>query len=512
MPGNLFALFQSRFPVDRSRPFIIVPGGATFSYADLEARSAQFAHVLVGAGIRPGDRVAVQVEKSPEAIFVYLACLRAGAVLLPLNTAYQPAELDYFLSDAAPGVVIGQPGRATQLADIIAAAVPAARLFTLAADGSGTLADAAAGQPATFATVGRIGSEVASILYSSGTTGRPKGAMMSHDNLAANATTLHALWGWRPDDVLLHALPIFHTHGLFVACNCVLLNASPMIFCPKFDADQVLDLLPRASVFMGVPTFYTRLLASPRLTPETCRTMRLFISGSAPLLAETFDAFAVRTGHTILERYGMTEGGMFTSNPLAGARKAGTVGPALPDMQVRIADETGAVLAQGEVGGIEVKGPNVFIGYWNMPEKTKAEFTADGFFKTGDVGVIDADGYVSIVGRAKDLIISGGYNVYPKEVEDAIDRLDGVVESAVVGMPHPDFGEAGLAIVVNRQGRELSAEALLRELRNRLANYKVPKQMVFVPELPRNAMGKVQKNLLRDSYAEMWKTNLEKAS
>ncbi|MCA1908227.1 MAG: malonyl-CoA synthase [Magnetospirillum sp.] len=508
MPGNLFAAFQSRFPADRSKPFIVVPDGATLSYADLEAHSAQFAHVLAANGVKPGDRVAVQVDKSPQAIFVYLACLRVGAVLLPLNTAYQPDELEFFLSDAAPSAVLCQPAREAQLAGIVAKTGIGAALLTLGADGSGSLVDQAAGQPTEFATVERVGTEVASILYSSGTTGRPKGAMMSHDNLAANAQTLHKLWGWQPDDVLLHALPIFHTHGLFVATNCVLLNGSPMIFCPKFDAEQVLDLLPQASVFMGVPTFYTRLLASPRLNPETCRNMRLFISGSAPLLSETFNEFASRTGHTILERYGMTEGGMFTSNPLVGARKAGTVGPALPDMAVRITDDNGRVLPQGEVGGIEVKGPNVFIGYWNMPEKTKAEFTEDGFFKTGDVGVIDEDGYVSIVGRAKDLIISGGYNVYPKEVEDAIDRMDGVVESAVVGMPHPDFGEAGLAIIVPEKGRELSAAAMLADLKGRLANYKVPKQMVFVPELPRNAMGKVQKNVLRDTYAEMWKASL----
>jgi len=508
MPGNLFAAFQSRFPADRSKPFIVVPSGPTLSYADLEARSAQFAHVLVQSGVKPGDRVAVQVDKSPEAIFVYMACLRAGAVLLPLNTAYQPDELEFFLSDASPAAVLCQPAREMQLAGIVAKTGIGAALLTLGADGTGSLIDKAAGQSTEFATTPRVGSEVASILYSSGTTGRPKGAMMSHDNLAANAQTLHKLWGWQPGDVLLHALPIFHTHGLFVATNCVLLNGSPMIFCAKFDAEQVLDLLPQATVFMGVPTFYTRLLASPRLNPETCRSMRLFISGSAPLLSETFNDFATRTGHTILERYGMTEGGMFTSNPLNGARKAGTVGPALPDMQVRIADDNGNVLPQGEVGGIEVKGPNVFIGYWNMPEKTKAEFTSDGFFKTGDVGVIDEDGYVSIVGRAKDLIISGGYNVYPKEVEDAIDRMDGVVESAVVGMPHPDFGEAGLAIIVPEKGRELSASAMLADLKGRLANYKVPKQMVFVPELPRNAMGKVQKNVLRDTYAEMWKASL----
>jgi malonyl-CoA/methylmalonyl-CoA synthetase len=335
---------------------------------------------------------------------------------------------------------------------------------------------------------------------------------MSHGNLAANAATLHRIWGFVPGDVLLHALPIFHTHGLFVATNCVLMNGSSMIFCPRFDADQVLDLLPRATVFMGVPTFYTRLTASPRLTPDLCRGMRLFISGSAPLLVETFNAFRDMTGHTILERYGMTEGGMFTSNPLAGERKPGTVGPALPDMDIRVTDESGRVLPQGEVGVLEVKGPNVFKGYWNMPEKTKAEFTGDGFFKTGDIGVIDAEGYVSIVGRAKDLIISGGYNVYPKEVEDAIDRMDGVVESAVVGMPHPDFGEAGLAVVVTRPGCPLSPEQVIGDLKGRLANYKIPKQVVVVADLPRNAMGKVQKNVLRETYAARWASQLEKAS
>lgn len=512
MADNLFELFRSRFPADRSRPFMVVPGGRTYSYGDLETHSAQFAHVLVASGVKPGDRVALQVDKSPQAIFVYQACLRAGAVLLPLNTAYQPEELEFFLSDAAPAMVICQPARAEQLLAIIAKTGISARLLTLGADNSGSLVDEAGGQSGDFATIARAGGDVASILYSSGTTGRPKGAMMSHANLAANALTLHQLWGWQPDDVLLHALPIFHTHGLFVATNCVLLNGSAMIFCARFDAEQVLDLLPQASVFMGVPTFYTRLLASPRLNAQTCRAMRLFISGSAPLLAETFTEFAARTGHTILERYGMTEGGMFTSNPLVGERKAGTVGPALPDMEVRITNEAGAVLPQGEVGGIEVKGPNVFIGYWNMPEKTKAEFTPDGFFKTGDVGVIDACGYVSIVGRAKDLIISGGYNVYPKELEDVIDRMDGVVESAVIGMPHPDFGEAGLAIVVSDQGRDLGAEAMLRELKGRLANYKVPKQMVFVAELPRNTMGKVQKNVLRQSYAGMWAASLGKSS
>lgn len=513
MVGNLFELFRSRFPADRSRLFMEVPGGASYSYGATEEISGRYARVLMDAGVKPGDRVAVQVDKSPEAVFLYLACLRAGALLLPLNTAYQSDELSYFLGDAEPAAVVCQPHRESELTGLAKAAGIAASILTLGTKGDGSLPELAAGASPEVPPCPRGGDDVAAILYSSGTTGRPKGAMMTHTNLGANALTLHKIWGWKPDDVLLHALPIFHTHGLFVAINCVLLNGSPMIFLPKFDPEQVIGLMGRATVFMGVPTFYTRLLASPTLTPAACAHMRLFISGSAPLLSETFSEFQSRTGHTILERYGMTEGGMFTSNPLDGARIAGTVGPALPDVELRVVDADGSVLARGEVGEIQVKGPNIFAGYWRMPEKTKAEFTPDGFFKTGDVGVVDEAGYVSIVGRAKDLIISGGYNVYPKEVEDAIDRMEGVVESAVVGMPHPDFGEAGLAVVVAEPGATgLSAEGIIANLKGRLANFKVPKQVVLVSELPRNAMGKVQKNVLRDSYKELWSTVLEKAS
>ncbi len=508
MQSNLFELFRSRFPADRSRPFIEVPGGATLSYGELEAASARYAHVLTGAGVKPGDRVAVQVDKSAEAVVLYLACVRAGAILLPLNTAYQSDELEYFLSDAVPAAVVCQPHRLSELEALAVKAGIVTCVLTLGAKGDGTLPERAKGQSPEFPTTSRGGDDIAAILYSSGTTGRPKGAMMSHTNLASNSLTLHRLWGFRPDDVLLHCLPIFHTHGLFVAINCVLLNGTAMIFCPKFDAEQAIGLLERATVFMGVPTFYTRLVASSRLTPSACRHMRLFISGSAPLLEETFNTFAAKTGHTILERYGMTEGGMFTSNPLIGDRRAGTVGFPLPDVDLRITGEEGQVLPDGEVGIIEVKGPNIFKGYWNMPEKTKAEFTEDGFFKSGDVGVIDDRGYVSIVGRAKDLIISGGYNVYPKEVEDAIDRMDGVVESAVVGMPHPDFGEAGLAVVVAPTDSGLTPDGVIADLRGRLANYKVPKQVVLVSDLPRNAMGKVQKNVLRETYAAMWKNGL----
>ncbi|CAA7612296.1 Acyl-CoA synthetase (AMP-forming)/AMP-acid ligase II [Candidatus Terasakiella magnetica] len=513
MKDNLFELFRSRFPADRSRPFIDVPGGATLSYGALEAATGRYARALTDAGVKPGERVAVQVDKSPEAVVLYLACVRAGAILLPLNTAYQADELEYFLGDAAPTAVVCQPHRKDEMTALVGKAGIKAHVFTLGSVGDGTLPEQAADKAAEFETAKRGGDDIAAILYSSGTTGRPKGAMMSHTNLGSNAATLHKLWGFRPDDVLLHCLPIFHTHGLFVAINCVLLNGSAMIFCPKFDAEQAIALFKRATVFMGVPTFYTRFLTSPNLSPEACTSMRLFISGSAPLLTETFEAFSAKTGHTILERYGMTEGGMFTSNPLDGDRLAGTVGFPLPDVDLRITGEDGQVLPQGEVGIIEVKGPNIFKGYWNMPEKTKAEFTADGFFKSGDVGVIDARGYVSIVGRAKDLIISGGYNVYPKEVEDAIDRLEGVVESAVIGMPHPDFGEAGLAVVVTAPGGGgLTPDGITASLRGRLANYKVPKQVVLVTELPRNAMGKVQKNVLRESYAALWQAGLGKAS
>jgi malonyl-CoA/methylmalonyl-CoA synthetase len=507
-PLNLFELFRSKFPADRTQPFMEVPNGATIGYGDLDHASARYAHLLVASGAQPGDRVAVQVDKSPEAVILYLACVRAGAVLLPLNTAYQSDELEYFLSDARPAVVVCQPPREAEHQALVAKTGIGATVLTLGTAGDGTLVERAKDRPETFETVARGGDDMAAILYSSGTTGRPKGAMMSHINLAANAQTLHKLWGFVPGDVLLHCLPIFHTHGLFVAINCVLLNGSKMIFCPKFDAEQAIGLLKQATVFMGVPTFYTRFLASPNLTPAACSTMRLFISGSAPLLEETFNDFKARTGHTILERYGMTEGGMFTSNPLDGDRRAGTVGFPLPDVELRVADESGKPVGQGEIGVIEVKGPNIFKGYWNMPEKTKAEFTADGFFKTGDVGVVDERGYVSIVGRAKDLIISGGFNVYPKEVEDAIDRMDGVVESAVVGMPHPDFGEAGLAVVVAPKDTNLTPDGIIGDLKGRLANFKVPKQVVLVSELPRNAMGKVQKNVLRDSYAEQWKANL----
>ncbi|AWK85227.1 malonate--CoA ligase [Azospirillum thermophilum] len=502
---NLYDLLRSRFPADRSRPFIVTDDGRTVTYGELDSMVGRYARLLADLGLKKGDRVAVQVEKSAENIVLYLATVRAGGVYLPLNPAYTRAEVEYFLTDAEPHVFICRPETADDLRGV-ADGAKVAHLLTLGTRGDGTLPAQAADRDGAFDTVPAAPDDLAAILYTSGTTGRSKGAMMSHRNLASNALTLHRIWGFQPDDVLLHALPIFHTHGLFVATNCVLLNGSSMIFLPKFDADQVMGLLPKATVMMGVPTFYTRLLAHPGLTCEATSHMRLFISGSAPLLADTHKEFSARTGHAILERYGMTETGMLTSNPLDGDRIPGTVGFPLPEVELRIVDpETGGTLGTDEIGIIEVKGPNVFSGYWRMPEKTKQEIRHDGFFITGDVGRIDGRGYVHIVGRAKDLIISGGFNVYPKEVETVIDAIDGVVESAVVGVPHPDFGEAVTAVVLRRPGLTSPDEAaVIATCKAQLANFKVPKRVFFMDELPRNAMGKVQKNLLRDQHKALF--------
>ena len=502
MSDNLYELFESRFPADRSSLFIETPDGRTYSYASIEAMSGRFARLLASLGVAPGDRVAVQVEKSPEAIALYLACLRAGAVYLPLNTAYRSAEIAYFLGDSEPRVAVVEPDREAEVAALPEA--PAAdRLLTLGADGRGSLIERSASPDYAFETVPRAAEEPAAILYTSGTTGRAKGAVMSHWNLASNALTLHEAWGFRPDDLLLHALPIYHTHGLFVATHCVLLNGGAMLFLPRFDAREAIRLLPRASVMMGVPTFYTRLLAEPGFGPEACRGVRLFVSGSAPLLAETFEAFRARVGHSILERYGMTETGMNTSNPLEGERLAGSVGPPLPGVEARVADEAGRLLPPGEVGVLEVRGPNVFGGYWRNPEKTAEAFRADGFFITGDLARIDERGVVWIVGRAKDLIISGGFNVYPKEVEQVIDALPGIGESAVIGLPHADFGEAVAAVVTPAgEGAPPEEAAVIAACRAELASFKVPKRVFVTEALPRNAMGKVQKNVLRELYEE----------
>ena len=501
MNENLYSLFESRFPADRARPLMILEDGREISYGEAEATCARYASLLAGLGLAPGDRVAVQVEKSPEALLLYLACLRAGLVYLPLNSAYQQGEVGYFLGNAEPGAVVAQP-RSMPWLEPLAAGRGIRHVFTLDEHGQGSLVQAAGAASPQFATVQRASSDLAAILYTSGTTGRSKGAMITHRNLASNATVLHAYWGFRPDDVLVHMLPLFHVHGLFVACHCVLMNGTAMRFHAKFDARRALADFARSTVFMGVPTFYTRLLAEAGLTREACARMRLFVSGSAPLLAETHAQFEERTGQRILERYGMTETGMLTSNPLAGERRPGTVGFPLPGTSVRVVDDEGRACAAGEIGHIQVKGDNVLPGYWRMPEKNKEEFTADGFFRTGDVGTFSADGYLSIVGRSKDLIITGGYNVYPKEVELAIDELPGVAESAVVGVPHPDFGEAVTAVVVARPGATAPTESeVIAWLKSRLANFKVPKRVFLVEELPRNTMGKVQKNVLRDRYA-----------
>jgi malonyl-CoA/methylmalonyl-CoA synthetase len=501
MRNNLFSLLHRRYMRAPERVAIDTPGRTPLSFAELDDLAARIARALADGGLVAGDRVVVQVDKSPEALCVYLACLRAGFIYLPLNTAYRPAELEYFLDDASPRAVVCRP-EACEIMEGLAARRGAGQVYTLDDAGGGTLCRSARGL-ASMPVADLDGDAVAAILYTSGTTGRPKGAMLTHRNLSANALALHQAWGWREGDVLLHALPLFHIHGLFVACHCALLNASTMIALPRFDADSVLDALPRATVFMGVPTFYTRLLANPRLDAGRCRGMRLFTCGSAPLLEQTFEAFHARTGHAILERYGMTETGMNTSNPLDGPRRPGTVGPPLPGVSVRVVDDSGAEAPTGTIGVLQVRGDNVFAGYWNKPDANAESFASDGWFITGDLARIEPDGYVAIVGRAKDMIISGGYNVYPKEIEGRIDEISGVVESSVIGIPDADFGEAVTAVVVRASGREdLTEQSVIAALKEVVANYKIPKRVHFVDELPRNAMGKVQKNVLRERYSQ----------
>jgi len=498
--ANLYTLLRSHFPTTADATCLELVDGSRITYADIDARSGRMAGLLVDLGVVPGDRVMVQVDKSPEAVVLYLACLRAGAVFLPLNTAYTAREVEYFLTDAEPRIVVCSPDAEPGLTPLAQQADCV--LLTLDADGGGTLMGCFAEAPDSDIVVPMVGDDLASILYTSGTTGRSKGAMLSHANLASNALVLHDYWGWRDGDVLIHALPIFHVHGLFVALHTALLNGSPMLWLNKFDADAVIERLPRATVLMGVPTFYVRLLDHPGLDRERVVNMRLFISGSAPLLEETFHAFEERTGHRILERYGMTEAGMITSNPLDGERLPGTVGYFLPGGSGRVADADGNKLPRGEPGVLEIKGPNVFKGYWRMPEKTAEEFRADGHFITGDVATMAEDGRVAIVGRAKDLVISGGYNIYPKEIELLIDAIPGVRESAVIGVPHPDFGEAVAAVVVADSTVAIDEAAVQAALADELARFKQPKRVYFVDELPRNTMGKVQKNQLRENYAE----------
>jgi malonyl-CoA/methylmalonyl-CoA synthetase len=503
MSANLFDLIRARAP-DSAKMALESPDGLSLTYGGLFERSGQAANALVALGVEPGERVAVQIDKSPDMIVLVLACLRAGAVLLPLNTAYTLAELEYFLADAKPALTICGP-TVFEAVRALADKLGLAAVESLGTRRDGSLAERIDAAPSGFSTISRTADDLAAILYTSGTTGRSKGAMLTHDNLASNALALIDIWRFTSADVLIHALPVFHTHGLFVATNVALISGATMIFQPRFDADAIVAAMPRASTLMGVPTFYVRLLAHEGVTQSSTAHMRLFVSGSAPLLAETHDAWRAKTGHAILERYGMTETNMIASNPYDGDRRAGTVGFPLPGVSLRIAEaESGKEVAQGEIGVIEVKGPNVFKGYWLMPEKTAEEFRADGFFITGDLAKIDERGYLNIVGRAKDLIISGGFNVYPIEIEAEIDALGGVAESAVIGLPHPDFGEGVTAVVVPAHEALLTEEAVLAALQDRLARYKLPKRVFFVDTLPRNAMGKVQKKALRDSYKGLY--------
>lgn len=498
--GNLFSRFQQRFPKDLTQPLLTNEAGRIVSFEEADQISARLANLLAKTGAKKGDRITVQVEKSVENLFLYLACLRGGFAYHPLNTAYKTSELEYFVENAEPSVVVCSAESACVFEQIVFEQITAVPLFTLDADGSGTLMEAALQESMEHAVVDCDGGDIAALLYSSGTTGRPKGIVLSHDNLCSNAETLVEAWGFTSDDCLLHMLPIYHVHGLFVAISCVLMSGARMVWHNRYDAAAAIAALPNCTVMMGVPTFYTRLLANPDLDESVCRGMRLFVSGSAPLLSETFAEFHARTGHTILERYGMTETGMNTSNPLTGERKPGTVGPALPRVSIRVVDSDGQVVDQGKTGNLQVKGPNVFSGYWRMPEKTEEDFTADGFFNTGDKAVIDDEGYVSIVGRAKDMVITGGLNVYPKEVEMVIDDIAGVSESAVIGVPDADFGEAVVAVIVP-SGTPLESSQVISICKAELANFKVPKQIHWVEALPRNAMGKVQKNVLRDTYS-----------
>ncbi len=509
MHDNLFAALRAAFPTDLDAIAIETDNGLNYSWRDLERGTAMLANLFASLDLEPGARIAMQTEKSVEALMLYLATLRAGYVFLPLNTAYRQAEMAHFLSDAEPAVVVCSSANLDWL-DPLARASGAQQVFTLDDDRSGTLLERAAQCSDRHTVAPRAAGDLAVILYTSGTTGRSKGAQLTHGNMLSNALTLKSYWNWQADDVLLHALPIFHIHGLFVAVHGALLNGSKMLWFAKFDPRRVLAKLNQATVFMGVPTLYVRLLAEPGLNADAVRHMRLFISGSAPLLLDSFKQWQARTGHTILERYGMSETVMLTSNPCgpdprhAGTseRRGGTVGFPLPGVRLRVVDDQGRPVAQGDIGGIEVQGPNIFSGYWRMPEKTKEEFTADGYFKTGDVGRIDADGYVTIVGRSKDLIISGGYNVYPAEVEGYLNTLPGVAESAVVGVPDADFGEVGVAVIVPAPGAQPDPALILLELKSMLANFKIPKRCHLVTELPRNTMGKVQKNLLRAQFTE----------
>jgi malonyl-CoA/methylmalonyl-CoA synthetase len=495
--GNLYAAFERRFPADRDRAALVVPGGRTWTYAELDSESARLASQLAALGARPGDRITVQVQKSPAAVWLYLACLRAGLVFHPLNAAYRREEIAFLLGDAEPSVAVCDPA-AEPLFRELAPATCTVR--TLDNAGRGSLCNGLI-DDTTGATAACSADDIAVLLYTSGTTGRPKGAMISHGNLASNAATLVEAWGFTAADRLLHALPIYHAHGLLVGLGCTFMSGASLHWLARFDAAEVLREFAAATVFMGVPTYYTRLLAEADLTRERCAGVRLFVSGSAPLSPEAFRDFAARTGHLILERYGMTETGMNSANPLEGERRPGSVGPALPGISIRIATAEDATLPAGDVGEIQVRGPNVFRGYWRQPEKTREAFSVDGWFRTGDQGLLDPDGYLSIVGRSKDLVISGGLNVYPREVEILLESDSRVAEAAVIGVPHPDFGEAVVAVVVPSGGAVADEAGIMAALRGRIAGFKQPKRVFVVSELPRNAMAKVEKAVLRRRYA-----------
>lgn len=503
--SNIYELFQSRFPADTKAAFLEHEQG-NLLYSQIDNETGQLAGLLKQLDVKKGDRVIVQVEKSAEAVLLYLACLRVGAIFIPLNTAYTAQEVRYFMGDANPHLIVCSPQDHETIAES-AKELNVPHVMTLGNRGNGSLVDAKSIAPINSVTEQCTGNDIACILYTSGTTGRPKGAMLSHDNLSSNASILHSYWHWEKGDVLLHALPIFHVHGLFVALHCALLNGSKVIFLSKFTLPAIKANLPRSTVMMGVPTFYVRLLEDPEFTTDMCKNMRLFIAGSAPLLAETFKAFENISGHKILERYGMTEAGMITSNPYDGDRVPSTVGYALPETSARVADDKGCEIPREEVGILEVKGPNIFQGYWCMPEKTAEEFRDDGFFITGDMATMDNDGRISIVGRAKDLVISGGYNVYPKEVENVIDEVEGVKESAVIGVPHPDFGEGVTAIIIKEQNSDITENDIMEYLKEKIARFKQPNKFFFLDELPRNTMGKVQKKALRDTYHNTYQNN-----
>ena len=495
--GNLYLTYREGFPQDLKSPFLEYSNGSSIAYEELEEQSSQYANGFSDLGLQPGDRVSVQVDKSPEVIFIYLACLRSNLIFHPLNTAYKESELSFFLDDAKPSIFICQKEINDNISSLGLKKEPQYVFTLLPLEGESIQSIKRKGD---HEIVDCSEDYTAALLYSSGTTGKPKGIMLTHGNIGSNALALKEAWNFTQEDCLLHALPIYHVHGLFVALGCVFLSGSRVLWMSAFDADEVQKILPKCSVMMGVPTYYTRLLLSPRLNQDTTANIRVFISGSAPLLDDTFNEFHSKTGHYILERYGMTETNIICSNPIEGKRKPGTVGLPLERQNLRIVDDSLNNLDKDEIGNIQVKGPNVFNGYWNLPEKTKEDFSSDNYFNTGDKGFIDQDGYLTIVGRSKDMIISGGLNVYPKEIESLIDNLEGVGESAVIGLKDDDLGEKVVAVVVRKDKSDITEEELITTLKKGIAGFKVPKQVIFVEELPRNAMGKVQKNVLRDNY------------